>query len=378
VREGLAALGGLAGRLRYQESTIVLSVDITVQTTPFLGKACAPLWKVRGGLWKRAPRYPAPPMGVVFVRAFAVASAALMWAGAASASAPLARDARDVVLKVNRKGEALVSYAVGDRRRRVLVWGAVDARAPDPDTPQVQFRLDHSGGWATYRRAYWRTFKSGCRPYDGAPLPYLVAACKAPDGSYWALQSWQRRLPLLGFEPWLPSQRVYELHISHWTDSPARLQLFSKWTYGGSQRGVFGRLTYRGSPVHGFSSSRAGDPRDRYGRNVYIDTLDSPYGPGWRRETGILAHRPTGTFCHSFVPQIPPTGYPSRATRPAGTGRYYRAAAIGPGVTPIVIDYSAGLPPFDRSNASHRREAQEQNETFDAVMAGDRTCARER
>jgi hypothetical protein len=297
----------------------------------------------------------------------------------ASASEPLwDPNVKFISLKVNRKGEALVSYTVAGRRRRALVWGAVDARAPDRSVPQVRFRVDHSGGWRIYRRPYWRGFRSSCRRYEGPSLSHLVAACTAPDGSYWALQSWQRSLPLLGFEPWLASQRAHELHISHWTGAPARLELRSKWTYGGDQRGIFGRLTYRGAPVHGFSARPSGAPGDSYGRNIHIDTLDSAYGPGWKRETGILTHRGSGTFCHSFVPQTPPPGYPSRAMRPAGIGERYRATVIGPGVTPIVSDGTAGLPPLDRSSAAHRREAQEQNEIFDAVMANDSICRRER
>ncbi len=318
-------------------------------------------------------------MGVGFVRAV-LGGLALALAGSATAvaSAPLARDARDVTLKVNRKGEALVSFTLSGKRRRVLVWGAVDARAPDPNVPQVRFRLDYTGGWATYRRRYWRSFRNACGRYDGPALPYAVTACRAPDGSYWALQSWQRALPLFGFEPWLASQRVHELHVSHWTGAPARLELWSRWTYGGTQRGVFGRLTYRGVPVYGFSARPSGDPLDSYGRNVHIDTLDSAYGPGWRRETGILTHRGTGTFCHSFLPAVPPPGYPTRETRPAGIGTSYRATVIGPGVTPIVSDEAAGLPPFDGSNATHRAQAAALNQTFDAVMANDRICQRER
>ena len=70
----------------------------------------------------------------------------------------------------------------------------------------MRFKLDYAAGWGKYRNAkYWKTFKNACAPYDGPALPYLVAACKAPDGTYWALQSWQRALPLLGFDPWHPA-----------------------------------------------------------------------------------------------------------------------------------------------------------------------------
>ena len=95
-------------------------------------------------------------------------------------------------LRVNAKGEALLTYRRADGRlRRVLAWGAVNARPPSAEIPQVRFRWDYAGGWGKYRNGkYWTTFKNRCRPYDGPSLPMLVAACKAPNGSYWTLQAW--------------------------------------------------------------------------------------------------------------------------------------------------------------------------------------------
>jgi hypothetical protein len=239
--------------------------------------------------------------------------------------------------------------------------------------PQVRFRFDYAGGWGKYRKpGYWRSFRNACAPYDGPRLANFVAACKAPDGSYWALQSWQRRLPLLGFAPWKREQTWHELHLSHWTGELPKLEVFVHWSYGGRWQGVFGRFTYLGAPVHGFASTGKGNPKERYGRNVYIDTLDSAYGPGWKRESGILTHRPTGTFCHSFVPQRPHPGYPSSALRPAAPGKRYRVTVMGPGVTPIVRWEGVGLTPADRAAASTVKT------TFDQLMAGDPICAPER
>ena len=122
------------------------------------------------------------------------------------------------------------------------------------------------------------------------------------------------------------------------------------------------------------ASARRGDgnPHDRYGRNVYIDTYNSAYGPGWRRESGILAHRPTGTFCHSFVPQKPFPGYPSQEMRPPAPGERYRVTVMGPGVTPVIQWEGRGLTAADRASASfdHGRVRQ--------LMAGDARCAAER
>ena len=292
------------------------------------------------------------------------------------------RSPSHVSLRVNAKGEALVTYKTETGQwRHVLVWGAINALGPSRDTPQVKMKFDYAGGWRKYRSRsvsfrlnYWKTFKSSsCRPYDGPTLVYFVAACKAPDGSYWALQSWKRLEPLLGFEPWLKKQREYELHISHWTGPLPVLEFYSHWTYRGSAVGVFARFTYLGQPVFGFNSTKTGEPLDNYGRNIYIDTYDSIYGPGWKRESGILTHLRTGTVCHSFVPQTIFPGYPGAGkTRPAAPGSKYRATVMGPGELPIVQAYAPGLGAYDPvANAGYTA-------IWDRVMAGDTICAPER
>ncbi len=315
--------------------------------------------------------------GLVAVAALAFA---LSCGASARASEPLPDlNVRAATLKVNGE-RALVEYTTTRGvRRHVFVWGAINSHVPPrADVRQVRFRYDFAGGWGIAHKQLWRTFRSNCRRYDGPPLPYLVAACKARDGSYWALQSWQRRLPLLGFDPWLPVQDDYELHVSHWNTELPVLEAYVNWTYAFQWQGVFGRLSYLGHPVYGFSSSNEGNPRDRYARNVYIDTLNSGYGAGWKRESGILTHRGTGTFCHSFITgQQPHAGYPSSGPRPSSRGERYRISVMGPGVTPTLMWEAEGLPGFNGSSAHHAIE-QRANEAFDRVMAGDRVCARER
>jgi hypothetical protein len=299
----------------------------------------------------------------------------LLGVGSGSASQPLYdANVAFLSLKVNGKGEALVTYRRADGRlRHVLVWGAVNAREPSSGVGQVRFRFDYAGGWGKYRNGtYWKRFKNRCSLYDGPHLALFVAACKAPNGSYWALQAWQRRLPNLGFDPWLPAQSNVELHVSHWSGDLPVLEAYPNWTYDGAWRGMFGRLTYLGKPVFGFGATAKGAPKDGYGRNVYIDTFNSVYGDGWKREAGVLTHKQTGTFCHSFVPQRPFAWYPSHETRPAAPGERYRVTVSGPGVTPVLQVEVPGLKAFDRS-----RDA-ELNATFDRVMAGDSICARER
>ena len=121
----------------------------------------------------------------------------------------------------------------------------------------------------------------------------------------------------------------------------AELTLKADWSSRGKWRHVYGKLTYRGKPVYGFGASRFGVPTDPFGRNVYIDTLDSAYGPGWRRENSFLTRKPTG-FCYDFTPHRGGL---------TGQGREYRGTVIGPGVTPdvraVVPDPGAYDPALD-------------------------------
>src|SRR6476620_7487165 len=106
------------------------------------------------------------------------------------------RDVSFLSLQVNDRGDALVAYrTTTGALRHVYVWGAINANAPDRGVPQVRFQYDYSGGLKRSGRQTWRSFRDRCRQYDGPKLVWLVAACKAPDDSYWALQQWQRLLP---------------------------------------------------------------------------------------------------------------------------------------------------------------------------------------
>jgi hypothetical protein len=297
----------------------------------------------------------------------------------ASASEPLSNtNVRNIKLAVNAKGEALLTYATAQRKvRHVLAWGAINARLPNPSLPQVRFKYDYAGGWHKYRNAsYWKTFINLCTVYDGPQLPMMVAGCRAPDGSYWSVQLWQRGLPLLGFKPWKAAQTAYELHLAHWSGELPQLNVAVHWTYHHSAIGVFGQFLYQGKPVYGFKSTADGNPLGRYERNVYIDTHDSAYGAGWYRESGILTHNPTGAFCHSFVPQKPFPGYPSTDMRPAAPGDQYRFTVMGPGVLPVVQTTIAGVEKWRGTQEQIDAQAKAQRD-WDAWMTGDRKCAPE-
>lgn len=306
----------------------------------------------------------------------AVVAAAVCLPGAAAASQILGDlDVRNPTLKVDDGGTALVQYTTkAGLQRRVLVRGAVDALPHPTETAAVQqsFQLDYSGGWKSRGNAnFWRTLKNGCRPYDGPALPYFVAGCKAPDGSYWALQAWQRNLPMRGFEPWTDKQRGVELHVSHWSGELPQLEIHRRWTYSHAQRGFFGRLLYRGQPVFGTRTPSA-VVRDPFARNIYIGVYNSDYGPGWRHDTAIVTHRGNGGFCYTFVPQAPPAGYPSTTPNGWGLGERYAVSAMGPGVTPVVRWEGPQLGRFDpvlQADATR---------LFDALLGNDLHCAPER
>ena len=261
--------------------------------------------------------------------------------------------ATHIRLQVKSGGEALLTYRIDGRLKRVLVWGALNARRPASGAKQVDFRLDYSGGWNTHHTRYWETFPAKCNRYDGPELPYVAAACKAPDGSYWMAQSWQQLLPGLGFLPWLPIQKAKWLFLSHWTGPVALIEAGMNWIYNGRWQQIFTRATYRGRPVYGFGTTRYGVPTDDFGRIVYVDTHNSAYGDGWRRENASVTHNPTGLLCYGLSPHDP-TGYrhpPGETTRRGpGTGDKYRLTLNGPGVTPIVVKLIKGLHDFDGSD----------------------------
>jgi hypothetical protein len=257
----------------------------------------------------------------------ALACTALLLVAAVAAtpafgSAIIGRNVSRPTLTIDSQGRAHVSYRVGGRTTKLTAWGAINARTPNRSVPQVKFRLHYGLGGTGV-----------CLPYNGPPLAWLVKACKAPDGTYWALQAWKRLIPTGG------TQGAVELHLSHWSGAIAELEIHQNWA-DGHVRHIFGRLTYNGKGVYGFSSTPHGNPLDSYGRNVFVDTFDSGYGKGWHREAGFLTHHlgnTPGDFCYGFFDP----------GRPSGQGTKYRATVEGPGVTPDVMWSQADIGPYD-------------------------------
>ena len=240
--------------------------------------------------------------------------------------------------------------------------------------PQVRFKLDFTGGWKTYAHAVWQHFGNACRRYDGPALAGELAACKAPDGSYWALQQWQPNLPHRGFPPYKAGQTDWELDLSHWTGALAQLEVHADWAFNGQAHNLFGRLIYAGAPVHGFHTVKGtGAPQDRYGRSLYIDTLDSAYGPGWKRETSIVFRNPTGVFCYSFWPTHD-VSLPGHPARPAGDGNAYRIRVLGPGVTPNLMAQVDDPGKWDASNPGKVQFENQMKALQLQLSQGDKFC----
>ena len=295
----------------------------------------------------------------------------------------------DIKLGVNDEGEAMLTYTSEGKVVRVLAWGAINANPSSPSKPQLKLSLGYDGGYeekfknspeakaaltnlrdlqaqmakataagnnklrfelkddiaAAYKTIetlrvaatnYWQTFT--CPKYDGPELGWLKAACKAPDGSYWAVQSWQRLLPNYGVAS-TPKQEAWEVHLAHWDGDPPVLTIDTDWSFTQWEH-LFGSFTYRGKGVFGYRVTPDGQPLDTYGRNLYVDTLDSVYGTGWKRENSFLAHNPTGVFCYSINPHPP---------HPAGNGSRYRATISGPGLTPDMVWEGASPGPYDKA-----------------------------
>ena len=303
--------------------------------------------------------------------------AAAVCAPAANASQVISTSTvTGLTLGVNDKGEALLTYHQGGKLVHVLAWGAINAVAPTRGAEQVAFQLDYSGGFDKYytkdpsvqklrlefakirgttgylanpvvkklqqassaASSYWKTGGFACGKYDGPALAWAVAECKAPDGSYWAVQSWQRLLPDYGVKP-SAIQSAWEVHLAHWTGALPVLQVSTDWSWHQWDH-IFGSYTYDGHAVFGFKSTSVGAPLDSFGRNLYVDTFDSKYGTGWSRENSFLTHTNTGVFCYSFNPH---------GEHPAGNGTKYRATILGPGVTPDVMWEGTPPGPFDKT-----------------------------
>ena len=279
--------------------------------------------------------------------ATSVVLAAALFPATGGASELIARNASNVRLQADAQGRALVSFRSEGQSRQLLAWGAINARPPSQARSQVAFKLQYGGSMGP----------NTCGAYKGPPLAWKVAACTTPKGEHWALQAWQRMLPNYGVAA-TGDRAAWELRLSHWTGSVAKLEIWTDWSYRRFHH-LYGRFTYNGNGVYGFKSTRFGVPLDTYGRNVFVDTFNSTYGSGWKRENSFLAHQPTGGFCYGLYPH---------GAHPVGAGKKYRATVIGPGVTPDVMWEGPAPAAYDPAADALANEAQR------AVLGPDPRC----
>ena len=227
-------------------------------------------------------------------------------------------------------------------------------------------------------------------PPDARGIPHETCAVPGPDGLVTMLvQTFPKRVPDFGgqvtngvndiYVSILPSQikedfsTVYPnaTSVVYTTNAPyavpglttpgtmwdaALLQAYPRWSkfYSGTRKHsakkhfpvLFGSLTFGGVGVYG-PGNRYGSPTNEYGRNVYIDTYDSDYGPGWRRMMGVLTQPRNGTFCYEFAKKGGSKGKTGISKR-----NVYRMTVIGPSLTPVVSKNLRG-PTFPYGNASY-------------------------
>ena len=189
-----------------------------------------------------------------------------------------------------------------------------------------------------------------------------------PDGSHWAVQSWQRGLPNLGFDPWKPLQSSRELRLSRWSTELPKLELWTNWAYSKRFHHVFGRFSWLGQPVFGFGSTTKGVTHGQL-RAQHLPR-HAQLGVRPRLEARELVPRPPrhGVFCYGFYPHDPYPGYPAGGRRPEGKGERYRATAIGPGVMPDVTWEGDAPVTYDEALDRQLVEAQR------TLYAGDKLC----
>lgn len=203
---------------------------------------------------------------------------ALLAPASASASLKVASWARHPTLKVGANGAAEVDWTSGHRRHSVVIYRNGAMR------------------YGKHVKGRDRSF-----PTTAVSVPMALAVRQTPNGTYWALQAWRR----LRTGP-------LELRFSRWKGAPTLLTLGAvccKWR----SENVTGQATFHGKPIFGRHATRTGVPLDKFGRNVYLDTLRDG---AWKRMMGILTHRNTGKF--------------SLWIRPYWRGTDYRGTIIGP------------------------------------------------
>ena len=226
------------------------------------------------------------------------------------------------------RGDALVGYRSATAEADGARLGRRERPTAVAGVPQVEFEVDDTGG----RETRWRRVTRVPQRLPAVRRPaarHVVTGCKAPDGSYWALQRWQRLAADARRRPVAAGHTAVELHLSHWTGPlPARglAELDVRRPLAGPLR----TADVSGEPVHGFRTpSRPVATPTR--RSSTSTRFNSPYGPGWKPDTGDRA--PTSGTAPSVTassPQALPPGLSVAGGARAGNGERHRVTH-GPG-----------------------------------------------
>ena len=169
--------------------------------------------------------------------------AASALASTANASDLIDRNAHGVTLSVNAKGEALITLHGGRQAQaRARVGRDERDRADARARRRCRSSSTTRAAGASTSATTGRRSTTRARPTPGPALAWKVTACTAPDGSYWALQAWQRMLPNYGVAP-TGMQGAWELRLSHWTGELPALQIDTDWAWHQWDH-LFGTFTY--------------------------------------------------------------------------------------------------------------------------------------
>ena len=255
----------------------------------------------------KGKRHETPTWGVLL----ASLAAAAIAAGAAQASQLIDRNATQVSMKANAKGEQPHTTA----RRQGEARARLGSRERDcSDRMQaggVQARL-LGRGTASITARHWDVFNGACLSVRGLRC---VERCRVQGGRRrWACSP--------GSPPRLRGRRHRDA-AGVGTEALA-LGRRSAGALADDRLGVSqvrprpsGRTptTARGSSF----KSTSGAPLDSFGRNIYVD-VHLAYGAGWKRDNSFLTHKVKGSFCYGFYPH---------GSHPAGRLRYRATAKVG-------------------------------------------------
>ena len=199
---------------------------------------------------------------------------------------------------------------------------------------QVTFKLDYSGGWGSHHKDLWSGSRTPAARMKGPSSDTSSPPARCPTARTGSIQKWHRLLPPFGLRPTF-QQRAVEMQLSHFSGDLPEFVVKVDWVYRRFDH-LYGWLTYKGKGVYGFKATKYGSPLDTWGRNVIVDTYDSRYGRGWKRENGFLTHRGSGGFCYGFYPHG--TGRSARAGVPSdrdGPRRDADPVLAGPGARAV-------------------------------------------